>query len=135
MPMDLLKFFFTVFLFSAVMNETSMSHQILSLNETNNSTWIEASVTEDENEEAASSMSINRMISYYGEGILLTAVSIFGLVGNLMSIVVLTRSINSRGCHDNRQVHIRRTRKKLSDLPKSRVLLEGRLHTKITLAF
>ena len=86
------------------MNETSMSHQILSLNETNNSTWIEASVTEDENEEAASSMSINRMISYYGEGILLTAVSIFGLVGNLMSIVVLTRSINSRGCHDNRQV-------------------------------
>ena len=111
MPMDLLKFFFTVFLFSAVMNETSMSHQILSLNETNNSTWIEASVTEDENEEAASSMSINRMISYYGEGILLTAVSIFGLVGNLMSIVVLTRSINSRGCHDNRQVHIRRTKK------------------------
>ena len=92
------------------MNETSMSHQILSLNETNNSTWIEASVTEDENEEAASSMSINRMISYYGEGILLTAVSIFGLVGNLMSIVVLTRSINSRGCHDNRQVL-----KKLSD--------------------
>ena len=83
-----------------------MSHQILSLNETNNSTWIEASVTEDENEEAASSsMSINRMISYYGEGILLTAVSIFGLVGNLMSIVVLTRSINSRGCHDNRQVY------------------------------
>ena len=114
-----------------------MSHQILSLNETNNSTWIEASVTEDENEEAASSMSINRMISYYGEGILLTAVSIFGLVGNLMSIVVLTRSINSRGCHDNRQVHIRRT-KKLSDLPKSRVLMEGRLidlDTKITLAF
>ena len=98
---------FTVFLlFSAVMNGTTMSHQILSLNETNNSTWIEASVTEDENEEAASSssMSINRMISYYGEGILLTAVSIFGLVGNLMSIVVLTRSINSRGCHDNRQV-------------------------------
>ena len=95
------------------MNETSMSHQILSLNETNNSTWIEASVTEDENEEAASSMSINRMISYYGEGILLTAVSIFGLVGNLMSIVVLTRSINSRGCHDNRQVHIRRTKKNI----------------------
>ena len=84
------------------MNGTS-SHQILSLNDTN-STWIEA-VTEDENEEAAeAAMSINRMISYYGEGILLTAVSIFGLVGNLMSIVVLTRSINSRGCHDNRQV-------------------------------
>ena len=84
------------------MNGTS-SQQILSLNDTN-STWIEA-VTEDENEEAAeAAMSINRMISYYGEGILLTAVSIFGLVGNLMSIVVLTRSINSRGCHDNRQV-------------------------------
>ena len=89
------------------MNGTS--HQILSLNDTN-STWIEA-VTEDENEEAAEpAMSINRMISYYGEGILLTAVSIFGLIGNLMSIVVLTRSINSRGCHDNRQVL-----KKLSD--------------------
>ena len=40
---------------------------------------------------------INGLITFYGEGVLLTAVSTFGLVGNLMSIIVLTRSINSRG--------------------------------------
>ncbi len=44
---------------------------------------------------------INRLITFYGEGILLTGVSTFGLVGNVMSIIVLTRSINSRGSHSN----------------------------------
>lgn len=39
---------------------------------------------------------INDLITFYGEGILLTAVSTFGLIGNVMSIIVLTRSINSR---------------------------------------
>ena len=39
---------------------------------------------------------INRLITFYGEGVLLTAVSSFGLVGNVMSIIVLTRSMNSR---------------------------------------
>ena len=32
-----------------------------------------------------------------GEGVLLSAVSAFGLVGNVMSIIVLTRSMNLRG--------------------------------------
>jgi hypothetical protein len=40
---------------------------------------------------------INNLFTYFGEGVLLTAVSSFGLVGNMMSICVLTRSINSRG--------------------------------------
>ena len=39
---------------------------------------------------------INKLITFYGEGVLLTAVSTFGLVGNVMSIIVLTRSMNSR---------------------------------------
>ena len=40
---------------------------------------------------------INSLITFYGEGVLLTAVSTFGLIGNFMSIIVLTRSMNSRG--------------------------------------
>lgn len=44
---------------------------------------------------------INRLITFYGEGILLTAVSTFGLIGNVMSIIVLTRSINARRNHNN----------------------------------
>ena len=40
-------------------------------------------------------MSDQNMFSYIVEGVLLTTVSTFGLVGNILSIVVLTRSINS----------------------------------------
>ena len=40
-------------------------------------------------------MSDQNMFSYIVEGVLLTSVSTFGLVGNILSIVVLTRSINS----------------------------------------
>ena len=39
-------------------------------------------------------MSHDNMFSYIVEGVLLTSVSTFGLVGNILSIVVLTRSIN-----------------------------------------
>ena len=38
---------------------------------------------------------MNDLIGFYGEGILLTTVSTFGLIGNVMSIIVLTRSMNS----------------------------------------
>ena len=44
---------------------------------------------------------INDLIAFYGEGILLTTVSIFGLIGNIMSIIVLTRSINGRASGGN----------------------------------
>ena len=80
------------------MNATNAS---LSLEDTTNSSWIEEEAEEEEFS-GSSSSTINQLITFYGEGILLTAVSTFGLIGNLMSIVVLTRSINSRGCHDNR---------------------------------
>ena len=44
---------------------------------------------------------INDLIAFYGEGVLLTTVSIFGLFGNIMSIIVLTRSINGRASGGN----------------------------------
>ena len=48
---------------------------------------------------------INSLITFYGEGVLLTAVSTFGLVGNFMSIIVLTRSMNSRGSSGKRVIY------------------------------
>ena len=49
-------------------------------------------------------MSHDNMFSYIVEGVLLTTVSTFGLVGNILSIVVLTRSINS-GSDNSRLGH------------------------------
>ena len=80
----------------------NITNQSWSLDTTNSSAWLEDQG--DDEDTTITSDTINKIITYYGEGILLTAVSTFGLVGNLMSIIVLTRSINSRGCHDNRYV-------------------------------
>ena len=51
-------------------------------------------ITEEQG--AESYEQLNDLIGFYGEGILLTIVSTFGLIGNIMSIIVLTRSINGR---------------------------------------
>jgi len=58
--------------------------------------WDNQTLIEYKAESQESYEHINDLIAFYGEGILLTTVSIFGLIGNIMSIIVLTRSINGR---------------------------------------
>jgi len=63
--------------------------------------WDNQTLIEYKAESQESNEHINDLIAFYGEGILLTTVSIFGLIGNIMSIIVLTRSINGRASGGN----------------------------------
>ena len=61
-----------------------------------NITFDDPQLEADSEAEFDSEAYINSLITFYGEGVLLTVVCSFGLVGNVMSIIVLTRSMNSR---------------------------------------
>ncbi len=61
-----------------------------------NSTANMSIITDGEGGAGTDLYDINKLFTFIGEGILLTCVSVFGLVGNVMSIIVLTKAMRSR---------------------------------------